>query len=60
MHVLAIDNVQFMFYIVILAIRNAFLWQSKTLFVYQIGCSPLRLIQCGIALLPSWTFLQHF
>ena len=43
---LAIENVQFTFYIVILAIRDAFLWQSRTLFVYQIGCSRLPLIQC--------------
>ena len=45
-HVLAIDNVQFTFYIVILAIRSAFLWQSRTRFIYQIGRSRLPLIRC--------------
>ena len=37
-HVLAIENVQFIFYIVILAIQNAILGQCRSLFVYQIGC----------------------
>ena len=46
-HVLAIENVQFMFYIVILAIQNAILGQCRSLFVYQIGCLRLPLTWCG-------------
>ena len=44
--VLAIENLQFMSYFVILAIGNTFLWQSRTLFVYQNGCSRLPRIRC--------------
>ena len=47
-HMFAIENVQFTFYIVILAIRNDILWQSTTLFAQQTNCLRLPLIQCVI------------